>query len=180
MQDVSLLYEQIKQENDLISKAKLLHFLHKDKKERIIDIAKILGLKAAYVCHILRLNKLSDLIIDGYYSQMISISHLFVLSRLHKTEDMMQVYEKILAENLTVIKTEELVRELLFHVSSKGDKVDEHIAKNTQTALQKKYPDLKLQIKQTRIKSTIIIEQKGSLDKTTPLVKHICSLLQTG
>jgi hypothetical protein len=81
--DVDPVIEQIKSETNFITKAKLLRFLTVDKEIKIKDISQRLSMKESYVCHILRLNKLNDMIVDGYYSKLISISHLFIISRLH-------------------------------------------------------------------------------------------------
>ena len=77
-EDIEAIYEQIKKEENFITKAKLLRFLVVDKEIRIKDISKKIGIKESYICHILRLNKLTDMIVDGYYSKLISISHLFI------------------------------------------------------------------------------------------------------
>ena len=71
MNEKDKLVEQIKNETDIFNKAKLIEFIIKQKKERIVDLAKKLSMKPSYICHILRLNRLPDLVIDGYYARNI-------------------------------------------------------------------------------------------------------------
>src|SRR5512144_1073630 len=120
-EEVARVVEQIKKESNFITKAKLLRYLTVDKGVKIKDASVMIGMKQAYICHILRLNKLNDLIIDGYYSQMISISHLFIISRLHSEADMVSAYERVLSGSYTVSQTEELVREILYKTKTVGE-----------------------------------------------------------
>jgi hypothetical protein len=171
MEDVAPFIDQIKAEKDIFSKAKLLDHLIYKKDKKIKDIAKLLNMQPSYVCHILRLVRIPEMIVDGYYSDLISSSHLFVISRLKDKELMTQVYEKILNDNLTVIQTEEIVRDILHGIKTEG----EHIDKDTKESFIKKIisdrTDLKLRIIQTRIKATVILEIKGNLTKTTKVLK---------
>ncbi len=114
---------QIKNETDFFNKAKLLRFLTDEKDLSIKELSSKLGLKPSYICHILRLNRIPEMIVDGYYSQLISISHLFVLSRIKDKSVMISVYEKILSESLTVAKTEQLVREHLYDIKTEGKRL---------------------------------------------------------
>lgn len=171
--DIDTVIEQIKNESNFITKAKLLRFLTVDKEIKIKDAAAKLGMKESYVCHILRLNKLNDMIVDGYYSKLISISHLFIISRLHSTEDIMKAYETVLSNNYTVGQTEELVREMLYKTKTVG----EHLAPDELKAATEKiaamYPGATLKIVQTRVKNKCTVEIKGSLAETTPVMRSL-------
>jgi len=175
--DIDAIVEQIKKEENVINKAKLLRFLTVDKEIRIKDVSKLIGMKESYICHILRLNKLSDMIVDGYYSKMISISHLFIISRLHSEADIAKAYEKILSDNLTVGQTEEWVREVLYQTKTVG----EHLPKDEITKMSDSVAALfdgaKLKIIQTRVKSRAVVEIKGSLAQTTPALRKILEKL---
>src|SRR3989338_9433451 len=103
--EIESVIEQVKKEKDIITKAKLLRFLTVDKELRIKDVSKMIEMKESYVCHILRLNKLDDMIVDGYYSKLISISHLFIISRLRTKDEIRLAYEKVISDNLTVLQT---------------------------------------------------------------------------
>ena len=160
-QDIVDYIEQIKRETDYFGKTKLINFLIRQKNIKVKDLAHLLGLKPSYLCHIMRLNKLSEIIMDGYYSKLISMSHLFVLSLLQTQTDIMDVYEKVLRDSLTVLQTEELVREKLHSILAGGeyihiDKLNKVISKIEETYR------AHTKITQTRLKTKLLIEWKGS------------------
>ena len=160
-QDIVEYIEQIKRETDYFGKTKLIDFLVHQKKIKVKDLAAALGLKPSYLCHVMRLNKLSEIIMDGYYSKLISMSHLFVISLLKSQTDIMDIYEVVLRDNLTVLQTEELVREKLHGVSSEG----EYVGKNKIQELKLKINEhfhAAAKITQTRTKTKLLIEWKGS------------------
>jgi len=164
------LLSKLKSETDPFVKAKLIKTLNKDYEMKQIDLAKKLSMKPSYLCHFLRLNRLPEIVIDGYYNNDISLSHLFVISRLKEIEQIATVYEKVLAKNLTVLQTEELVREIRHGIKSKGETLsDEEKAK----FLGQFTDGTSAKIIQTRIKSKLIIEIRGSLEKTTKMLRSI-------
>ena len=172
------LIESIKKEEDIIRKVKLLTELTKSGQIKIKDIADKLGVKSSYICHLLRINRLPDAIIDGYYSQSISLSHLFIISRIKDPVKIIEIYEKVLSESLTVQGTEEVVREALYSVKTEGeylkpDEKDKFVQRIT--GLKKNF---NLTIIQTRIKSKIIFEIKGNLDKTSKEVRDLLKRLE--
>lgn len=175
--EIEAVVEQIKKEENVINKAKLLRFLTVDKEMRIKDISGLIGMKESYICHILRLNKLSDMIVDGYYSKMISISHLFIISRLHSDADIATAYEKILSDNLTVGQTEELVREVLYKTKTVGDHIPKDEAAKMSRTVSTLFEGVTLKIIQTRIKSRAVFEIKGSLAQTTLALKKLIDRL---
>lgn len=160
-QDIVDYIEQIKRETDYFGKTKLINFLVHQKNIRIKDLAASLGLKPSYLCHIMRLNKLSEIIMDGYYSRLISMSHLFVISLLKSQTDIMDIYEVVLRDNLTVLQTEELVRKKLHGVSSEGEYVQEDKIKNLLSKLKSTF-NAETKVTQTRSKTKLLIEWKGS------------------
>lgn len=171
-----LIFDQIKNSSDYFQKAKLISYLTQHHKLRIKDIAHELQLKPSYLCHIIRLNKLPELIMDGYYSELITISHLFVISLLKSHEDMNSLYEEVLRDNLSVKATEERVRHKLHNVSSEGEYVSEKHSSDTLVFLENKY-NAKAKLIQTRIKTKLIIEWSGSrkdrYEKVTSLLKKL-------
>lgn len=178
--EIAGVVEQIKKEKDIITKARLLRLLTVDKELRIKDVSRMIGMKESYVCHILRLNKLDDMIVDGYYSKLISISHLFIISRLHTTDEIRLAYERVISDNLTVLQTEELVREMLYEVTSTGEHIPQEEVEKAKKAVSDIFMDTQLKITQTRVKSKLIFEIKGGLTHSTPtlraIIKKITSL----
>ncbi|MBI4974172.1 hypothetical protein HZC27_06200 [Candidatus Roizmanbacteria bacterium] len=175
--EIDHVIEQAKKEKNVITKAKLLRFLTVDKEMRIKDVSRMIGMKESYVCHILRLNKLDDMIVDGYYSKLISISHLFIISRLRTTDEIRLAYEKVISDNLTVIQTEELVREILYEMKSTGEHLPQEEIEKAKKTISDVFAGAKMKLIQTRVKSKIVLEIKGSLTDSTPAIRAIIKKL---
>jgi len=177
IQDISSLLARIKDEKDIFQKARLIDYILKEKKLRIIDLSKKIGFKSSFICHLLRLKKIPDVVVDGYYSKSISSSHIYILSRLNNTKQMIELYEKILGENYSVKQTEEAVRDYLYQVKSVGKYINkENIEKQTKK-IKEKFPELNIQIIQTRIRGRVILEIKGDLEKSSKILKLILEKL---
>lgn len=176
-QDVLDYIEQIKRESDYFGKAKLINFLIHQKKLKVKDLSQLLGLKPSYLCHVMRLSKLSEIIMDGYYSKLITMSHLFVLSLLHTQEDIMNVYEVVLRDGLTVLQTEDLVREKLHGISRGGEYIETNKLEMAKAALKEKF-GAEAKIIQTRIKTKVIIEWKGSRDMRKKDVERFFQVIE--
>jgi len=170
--DIAKLINKIKEEKDIFEKSKLISRIVKEKGVKISELAKKIGMKPSNICHYLRLIKLPDIIIDGYYSKMTSKSHLFVLSRLKDKKEMMETYERVLMESLSVAGTEALVREIIYHVKSQGLYIPVAEINKFKDGLEKS-GEIKVQIIQTRVKSKLTFEFKGSLDVTTPKLRNL-------
>ncbi|PIV09289.1 hypothetical protein COS31_03460 [Candidatus Roizmanbacteria bacterium CG02_land_8_20_14_3_00_36_15] len=169
------LISRVRMEKDPFVKAKILQSLRKDSGLRLKDLALKINLKPAYLCHYLRLNRLPEMIVDGYYAEDISLSHLFVISRLKDPKKIIDVYEKVLGKNLTVLATEEIVREILYGIKTEGEALTREEKESYRQQLGK---EIKLKIIQTRIKSKLEIEVKGSLAKTTKILRTILTNLK--
>jgi len=175
--DIENLISNIKKEEDIFSKSKQIAYLLKEKNFKIIDLAKELNFTSSYICHLLRLNKLPDIIVDSYYSKSINISHLFILSRINDKEKMLEAFEEILKRSLTVIQTEELVRDYLYGIKTKGNHLRENVKEEIIKKFLEKYPDAKIKIVQTRVKGKIVIEIKGDLTTTSKAISDITNQL---
>lgn len=165
-------------EKDVLQKGKYIKILVKEKDMRIKDIAIKLHISPSYVCHLLRLSKLPEIVNDGYYAKHLSASHLFVLSRLATTEEMIQLYEKILAENLTIQQTEEYVSEKNSSFKHRGKKVNE----KTKIAIEHKFKKisdrLEVKIVQTRTRAVLSLVVKGNRACTTDILEKIADNTQ--
>mgnify|MGYP001567365312 FL=1 len=175
--DITSLLDQIKTDKDIFQKSRLLEYIIKEKNLRIIDLANKIGYKSSYICHLLRLKKIPDVVVDGYYSKSISSSHIYVLSRLNDKKQMIDLYEKILGENYTVKQTEEAVREYLYQVKSIGKYINKESTEKLIQKIKQKYPELNIQIIQTRIKGKVILEVKGDLETSSKSIKRILEKL---
>ena len=177
MQEINKLYDEFNNEKDHFKKSKLLHKLSKEFNLKLAEIGKNINLSPSYISHIMRLIKLPDLIIDGYYSNQISITHLYIISRLLEVKDMIQIYEKVLTNNLTTLETDDLVRQKLYGVKSEGNYLLD-VDKNVIIEKLNNILAGKIKIIQTRVKSKIIIELKGSLKETSDKIKKLMNFLR--
>jgi ParB family chromosome partitioning protein len=177
IQDLSSIVNQIKAEKDIFQKYRLIEYLMKEKNFRITDVSSKIGYKPSYICHLMRLKKVPDVVVDGYYSKSISSSHIYVLSRLNDVKQMIDLYEKILSENFTVRQTEMAVREYLYQVKSIGKYINKENVMKLTKKIKEKYPDANVQVIQTRIKGRILIEIKGNLEVSSKTIKHLLEKL---
>lgn len=169
--------KQIQNETDIFAKAKLISVLVHEKNIRIIDLAKSMGKTSSYICHLLRLTSLPDMIIDGYYSELISISHLFIISRIKDQKKLLEVYEQLLKDNFTIQQTEEIVREVLYGIQKSGKHLEKDELMNLINKIKETNTDIKIKAIQTRIKGKIILEFKGNLETTSKALKMLLAKL---
>lgn len=172
-QEATKVIQQIANETDFFNKAKLIRFLIRQKQIKAKNIGKLLQIKPSYLSHILRLNKIPAIVVDGYYSKLITLSHLFIISRLETEEEMIRVYEKILTDSLTVLGTEEEVREIKYKVKTLGSYLSSKEKALFAEEFKKNSKNTDIKIIQTRLKSKVIIEINGALNETTKAVKNI-------
>ncbi len=170
--------DKIKGESNVVTKAKLLRFLNKEKDLSIKDIAMHLTTSSASVCNIMRILKLPEIIVDGYYDKLISYTHLLIISRLNSPEEMIQTYEKVLSDSLTTIQTEEEVRHLLYNIKTQGDRLDENDTNILIERIHDIDPDINIKIIQTRISTKMILKIKGDLSKTSSILKKLTQRIQ--
>lgn len=169
----------IKQENDPVKKARLIEH-EKRNGVRIKEIASALGMQSSYVCHLLRLLRLPPLIIDGFYAHSITLSHLFIISRLKNPVKMVQAYETVLSKSYNALQTEQFVRESLFHVNSDGDRIPKDELYSFAFAFHELFPEGKATVVQTRIRGKIILEVKGNMHETGMLLRMLMAKLRKG
>lgn len=167
----------IRQTSDIFEKAKQLNDLLKNNNLRLVDLAKKLAMKPSYVCHFLRLNRLPEIVVDGYYSSLISQSHLFIISRLKDPTAIVAAYEKILTDNLTVAQTDELVRQMLHGIKTEGEYLSSQERDKLIETFKQNNDTIKAKIIQTRIKGKFIFEVKGSPQDTTRTLKKLIERL---
>lgn len=176
MSEVSTLIDQLKKEKNPIIQGRILFHLHKKEGIKINDLSQIINKKPSALAHLIRLIKLPEVIIDGFLSQTISLSHLYVISRLENEEEMIEIYEKVLARSLTVAETESLVREKKYQVKTEGQYIDRNYIEKVKKIIEKE--GLEIKIIQSRLRSRIIMTVKGSLRETSIKVKKILSVLE--
>lgn len=160
---IDKLIDTLKEEKNPIAAGKVLYRLTKKEGVQLKKIARILNKKESALSHLIRLNKLPEAIIDGYLSKVISLSHLYVISRLDDQELMMEVYEKVLSQNLNVIQTEILVRQKKYQILTQGKYFDSQKLDTLKKTLKKH--NIEFEVIQSQVKTKIILVFKGNLEK---------------
>ncbi len=145
---------------------------------RVVQIANKLDMSSSYVSHLRRLKKLPLLIINGYYDKTVSLSHLFILSRLATQEEMAFVYEEILTQNLSASQTERRVFELTSGKKITGNKLSKEWFTQLEKTIASIAPSIDVSTIQTRRKGEIIISFNGSLDQTSGVFEKIKNHLE--
>lgn len=163
----------IQSEQDPVRKAQRLKRLRDDYDVTYSHIAQKLSVSPTYISNYLRLLRLPDLILDGYYAGNISLTHLCILARVKDQVQVVNLYEQVLARNMSALDLEEAVRNILYATVSEG----ESLAPSVKAALEKKIKkyeeDAMVKIIQTRIKAKLIIELKGNRTKTSDFLTRI-------
>ncbi len=175
--DVENIYQNIRTESDPIEKSKLLTILHSDKEITITSIAQELGYTIAHVSNLLRLSRLPDLILDGYYSGLVQYTHLLLLSRLKSQKDMIEAYELTLQQSFTTAMLEDYIREKLHNIETFPDKVDSQTKDAIRNFFSTLDPSAKIKLVQTRLRTKITITYEGNTKKTTSILEKLCSQL---
>jgi len=170
------IYDQFLQEKDVFKKAQLLATLKVDKGVRVTEISKRLNMRSSYVSHILRLNKLPALIIDGYYSNVITPTHLYILARLQNHQQMVAAYEHVLSNNLSVFDTEILIRNVLYGIKSVGEYLSADEVRAFVVTMKQR--GIAARIIQSRLRSKIILEIRGDLLFSSAKLREIMRLVE--
>ncbi len=102
-----------------------------------------------------------------------------MISRLKNREDMIRIYENVLAKTLTVLQTEDEVRQCLYSISPGGVGLDTSEKKKMEKTLSLGNKNTKAHIIQTRIRGKVSIEMKGSLEETTEFLKDFVSRIDS-
>ncbi len=88
---------------------------------------------------------------------------------------MVSIYEEILAKNLSIQDTENVMREYLYGVKNRGSYVKDK--EKLQKKLEDKYTDTRATITQTRVYGKLTLQFKGNLEKTTRLIREAVNKL---
>jgi ParB family transcriptional regulator, chromosome partitioning protein len=167
----------IKSTTDPVEVAKLLIELKKDYHLKTKDIAAHLGTTASYISNIMRILSLPDFVLDGYYSNLISYTHLLILSRIKDKDKILHVYDDVIKAGASTQKAEELVFESLYSDKQIGEKLPKDDIDKLEKNMARIDSDIKLKIIQTRRKAYINIWIEGNRKKTSEILKKIISQL---
>ena len=174
---VDELISSFKKEEDCLKKAKYLSILHRDHQLTLRGIAKKIGFDQSYVSHYLRILKLPNLVIDGYYAKNISCAHLMILSRLDNEKDIIDSYRLILEKSLSTTQTETIIRNKKYHVSTSETRLDPDRIRQMKKKFEQNYPDTKIEILQSRIRGKITIEIKSDTKISSKQIERVFNKL---
>lgn len=135
------------------------------------EIARRMGKTPSQVSHIARINKLPEMVLDAYYSRMLSVTHLYILSRLHFESHMKSIFEQVMARDLSTQETDRLVREKLHDVTDAGQYMDPDMIRAHIAMMQVR--GLHVKVIQTRTRFKYIVEAKGNVAHTSALLEEV-------
>jgi ParB family chromosome partitioning protein len=146
------------------------------------EVAKRVGKSAPTISNTIRLLSLPDAIKDALVAGVITEGHVRPLISLGDPKLMLEVFKKILKDNLTVRQTEDLARRIKGEVQQKEPARDvaqlyvpeqDEMAKKLQERLN--LDDVTIFQSSKLARMTLVI--KGDLDKTTQKVKELYKIL---
>ncbi|KXK07274.1 MAG: hypothetical protein UZ21_OP11001001135 [Microgenomates bacterium OLB22] len=178
MSDQEVLLKKITGEVDPIEKARLIQEAVLKYNVPKAKIADLLRVSRPYVSSLLRLLRLPELVIDGYYSGVITLSHLFVIGRLGDHDSMISLYEEILTNNVSSVDVDNLIRQRKHSVGSYPDRTDEKVKKALEEFFHAIDAEASITLIQTRIKGKLIVELRGDTQRTTHFFKTVGHLLR--
>lgn len=141
-----------------------------------VEIAKLLQKSPAQISHIARINRLPEIVIDAYYSRMLSLTHLYIISRLHHEGQIQIVFEQVMAETLSTQATDRLVREKLNSIDDVGEYVDRDTLKKHHEQMSQL--GLEVSVLQTRTRLKYTLEIAANAQKTSGVLKKIMHAMQ--
>ena len=167
------LISRFKTEKDCFKKARYLSDLHIEHELTLKEIASKIDYDQSYISHYLRILNLPDTVVDGYYAGQVSCAHLMILSRLKKREDIIDAYRQVLEKNLNTTQTEILIRGKKFNIETNDGRLDPDKIRQMKKKLAEIYPQLKIEILQSRIKGKMSFELADDTKKTSKLLQQI-------
>lgn len=162
----------IKLHTDPMTQAQLVVELLAQHPIKQIDLARELQMKASYLSHLIRVMKLPEMVIDGYWNKHLTFTHLILISRLKKPDEIIQLYEEILTKNLNVSATEKRIREILYLIDNAGKYINKERLDSIRARMMASLgPTVDVAIIQTRIKAKIVVEVSGNLALTSEFIE---------
>lgn len=176
-EEVNDIINKILSTKDVYKKAQYIDFLRTEKNITLAQISRLINLKPSYTAHIVRLIKLPEIIIDGYYSKLISATHLFIISRLYTPEQMIRAYEKVLAKSLPAHETEHFIREILYDIKVDSNMMTKKELSDFTEMFKDLHKGVNFKIIQTRLRGKIICEIKGGAKDTSLILRKLAQKL---
>lgn len=164
---------EIKSEKNPLRQARLISDLRELDLISNVKLAELLGVKPSHLSHLIRILRLPEIVLDGYASRLLSLTHLIIMSRVADTDKLVALYEEVLSKSLTIAQTEHRVREILYQVDSHGEYLSTDSLHKYEERLASALGAGNVKIIQTRIQCRIVIEMPGNLEITTKYLEDI-------
>jgi ParB family chromosome partitioning protein len=146
------------------------------------EVAKRVGKSAPTISNTIRLLSLPDAIKDALVAGVITEGHVRPLISLGDPKLMLELFKKILKDNLTVRQTEEIARKIKGDVQQKEPKnevsqlyVPEQDEMATQLKAKYNFDDVKIFQSSKLARMTVVV--KGPVEVTTQKIKQIHKIL---
>lgn len=146
------------------------------------EVAKRVGKSAPTISNTIRLLSLPDAIKDALVAGVITEGHVRPLISLGDPKLMLELFKKILKDNLTVRQTEEIARKIKGDVQQKEPKnevsqlyVPEQDEMATQLKSKYNFDDVKIFQSSKLARMTVVV--KGPVEVTTQKIKQIHKIL---
>ncbi len=170
---VQALFESFNKESDRLRQAFIIEKLRKEEDIPVKEIAQKIKKHSTHVSHLLRVVKLPEIVIDGYYSNQISFAHLIILSRLDVHDQIVDAYEAILTKSLSTAQTEILIRRMKHKTETVGSLLSSNICDQLIAQAKKQYPGIQVHIYQSQIRGKIILEYRGEAEKSSEFIQEM-------
>ncbi|OGJ16641.1 MAG: hypothetical protein A2632_01080 [Candidatus Pacebacteria bacterium RIFCSPHIGHO2_01_FULL_46_16] len=170
-----------------IERAQAFQQLQRDFSFSVADIARRISKSSSYVSNTLKLLTLPDAIKDGLLGGSISEGHARAISGILDEPTMVAVYKRILKENASVRRAEELARHAKeesgdpkFRTSPGVYAIDNSKLKHWEKTLQRMLAaKSKLKLVRTDRQTKISITLKGDVDQTQKDLEKIMSIIES-
>lgn len=169
-----------KNTNNIQIKSKIIYYLRFDKELSYKEISQLLSLSYPYISTLLRIYRLPQLVIDGYLDKIITKTHLYILSRLKNTQEIISAYENILKHNLTAFQSDELIRSIKYNIKTSKTIFSQEDRNKLEEIILNIDQKINIKIIQTRIKTKLIFEIKEDTKYSTKVLKKILSIIKNG
>lgn len=146
------------------------------------ELSEKLGKSVSYVSNTIKLLDLPDAVKDGLISGSISEGHARAIVSLENEKDQIDVYKRVLKQNLNVRTTEDIVRRLKqlngqvenrgrapIQMSAEFDKMAEELAQAFTHAKE-------VRLTRSRARTQVTIVLKGSIEETQKDLEKILSI----
>lgn len=168
-----------------IERAQAFQQLQRDFNYSIAEIAESVSKSTSYISNSLKLLTLPDAIKDGLLGKLITEGHAKAMMGIEDTSTMIDVYKKVLKQNASVRKTEQLVRDakseihqVKYHTpkprSAKSS--NEDVKKWEEKIKQLIGEQSKIKLRRTQRQTTITITLKGDVTATQAALDKLLTL----